>query len=193
MCCVTVEWWGHPRSWPVELTCDFVSDNDSHLEQSYERWHTSTCWRSNHYHIGNIIPTTASCGTKEQKIRTFRLALLFIASVQRFSCFVSLSIHQRDSATVWEDGTIRFAFFNPFLEKESPRCSVCDAAEVVPCPCCSLEPEDMDSRAGYFYSFNRMTNCKCCKTSGQVSCRACFHCDPWDIASVRRKMKGKRY
>ena len=45
-------------------------------------------------------------------------------------------------------------------------CEVCNGTEVVGCPNCDGQ--------GYYESYGQQTQCKACRGSGQVVCRACF-------------------
>ena len=62
-------------------------------------------------------------------------------------------------------------------------CEVCNGTEVVGCPNCDGQ--------GYYESYGQQTQCKACRGSGQVVCRACFRGDPWDLDSVRERARSR--
>ena len=63
-------------------------------------------------------------------------------------------------------------------------CEVCNGTEVVGCPNC-------DDGQGYYVSYGQQTECKACRGSGQVVCRACFKGDPWDLEAVRERARSR--
>ena len=63
-------------------------------------------------------------------------------------------------------------------------CEVCNGTEVVGCPNC-------DDGQGYYVSYGQQTECKACRGSGQVVCRACFKGDPWDLEAVRERARRR--
>ena len=62
-------------------------------------------------------------------------------------------------------------------------CEVCNGTEVVDCPNCDSQ--------GYYVSYGQQTQCKACRGSGQVVCRACFKGDPWDLEAVRERARRR--
>ena len=62
-------------------------------------------------------------------------------------------------------------------------CEVCNNTEVVGCPNCDGQ--------GYYVSYGQQTQCKACRGSGQVVCRACFKGDPWDLDAVRERARRR--
>ena len=62
-------------------------------------------------------------------------------------------------------------------------CEVCNGTEVVGCPNCDGQ--------GYYESYGQQTQCKACRGSGQVVCRACFEGDPWDLDAVRERARSR--
>jgi len=62
-------------------------------------------------------------------------------------------------------------------------CEVCNGTEVVGCPNCDAK--------GRYETYGTETECKACRGSGQVVCRACFKGDPWDLEAVRERA-GRR-
>ena len=62
-------------------------------------------------------------------------------------------------------------------------CEVCNGTEVVGCPNCDGQ--------GYYVSYGMETECKACRGSGQVVCRACFRGDPWDLGAVRERARRR--
>ena len=66
-----------------------------------------------------------------------------------------------------------------------PGCKVCDDTRCVPCPNC-------DGIGDYTAMGNRRVKCTSCAGRGFVICRACFSDydeDPYDIESIRERMK----
>ena len=61
-------------------------------------------------------------------------------------------------------------------------CRTCNGTEVVGCPNCD---------GGYYVSYGMETECKACRGSGQVVCRACFKGDPWDLEAVRERARSR--
>jgi hypothetical protein len=61
-------------------------------------------------------------------------------------------------------------------------CGVCNGTECVSCPNCD---------GGYYVSYGMETECKACRGSGQVVCRACFRGDPWDLEAVRERARRR--
>ena len=62
-------------------------------------------------------------------------------------------------------------------------CEVCNGTEVVGCPNCDAK--------GRYVSYGMETECKACRGSGQVVCRACFNGDPWDLKAVRERARRR--
>jgi hypothetical protein len=62
-------------------------------------------------------------------------------------------------------------------------CEVCNGTDVVSCPNCDGQ--------GYYVSYGMETECKACRGSGQVVCRACFKGDPWDLEAVRERARRR--
>ena len=62
-------------------------------------------------------------------------------------------------------------------------CEVCNGTEIVGCPNC-----DGDGR---YVTYGMETECKACRGSGQVVCRACFKGDPWDLDAVRERARRR--
>ena len=62
-------------------------------------------------------------------------------------------------------------------------CDVCNGTEVVGCPNCDAK--------GRYVSYGMETECKACRGSGQVVCRACFQGDPWDLRAVRERARRR--
>ncbi len=62
-------------------------------------------------------------------------------------------------------------------------CEVCNNTEVVGCPNCDGQ--------GYYVSYGMETECKACRGSGQVVCRACFKGDPWDLERIRERARRR--
>ena len=62
-------------------------------------------------------------------------------------------------------------------------CPNCNGAEVVGCPNCDGQ--------GYYVSYDQQIQCKACRGSGQVVCRACFRGDPWDLEAVRERARRR--
>ena len=62
-------------------------------------------------------------------------------------------------------------------------CEVCNGTEVAGCPNCD--------GLGSYVSYDQQIQCKACRGSGQVVCRACFKGDPWDLEAVRERA-GRR-
>ena len=63
-------------------------------------------------------------------------------------------------------------------------CDVCNGTEVVGCSNC-------DGKGRYEAMGGVETECKACRGSGQVVCRACFKGDPWDIEAVRERARRR--
>ena len=62
-------------------------------------------------------------------------------------------------------------------------CEVCNGTEVVDCPNCD--------GMGRYVTYGTETECKACRGSGQVVCRACFKGDPWDLEAVRERARRR--
>ena len=62
-------------------------------------------------------------------------------------------------------------------------CEVCNGTEVVDCPNCD--------GMGRYVTYGTETECKACRGSGQVVCRACFKGDPWDLEAVRERARSR--
>ena len=65
----------------------------------------------------------------------------------------------------------------------SEPCEVCNGTEVVGCPNCDGK--------GRYVTYGTETECKACRGSGQVVCRACFRGDPWDLEGVRERARRR--
>ena len=65
----------------------------------------------------------------------------------------------------------------------SEPCEVCNGTEVVGCPNCDGK--------GRYVTYGTETECKACRGSGQVVCRACFKGDPWDLEAVRERARRR--
>ena len=68
------------------------------------------------------------------------------------------------------------------LRGDAP-CEVCNGTDVVSCPNCDGK--------GRYVSYGTETECKACRGSGQVVCRACFRGDPWDLEAVRERARSR--
>ena len=62
-------------------------------------------------------------------------------------------------------------------------CEVCNGTEIVGCPNCDGN--------GRYVTYGMETECKACRGSGQVVCRACFKGDPWDLDAVRERARRR--
>ena len=63
-------------------------------------------------------------------------------------------------------------------------CDVCNGTTVIGCPNC-------DAKGRYVAMGGVETECKACRGSGQVVCRACFEGDPWDLERVRERARRR--
>ena len=68
------------------------------------------------------------------------------------------------------------------LRGDAP-CEVCNGTDVVSCPNCDGQ--------GYYVSYDQQIQCKACRGSGQVVCRACFRGGPWDLEAVRERARRR--
>ena len=63
-------------------------------------------------------------------------------------------------------------------------CDVCNGTTVIGCPNC-------DGKGRYLAMGGVETECKACRGSGQVVCRACFQGNPWDLEAVRKRARRR--
>lgn len=66
-------------------------------------------------------------------------------------------------------------------EQAREACDDCQGDEVVGCPNCDAQ--------GTYVTYGRLVECKCCKGTGLVICRACFNGDPYDMEGIREKVQ----